>query len=266
MRTLRLLVASVRDFGVMATLDQIPLYLVSPLTTWHLRRRKLRELSEDGFDEAHGTDTARILVGRELGPGVNRTGHIVSRYETTSTAAITMPLNSLAIDFSRFVFIDLGCGKGKPLMVAAAYPFRALIGVDISRSCIAVARRNVALYGPDKIDPRRVELLAMDVEDFVFPEAPMVIYMFNPFPAKLLRRVMANLESSLRDKPRPAVIAYVNPSAIEIVSQCELFGRIPTIADRMPALTAGAARHEKAAVFVTRPARAQGRPTGGSPR
>jgi hypothetical protein len=99
MRALRLLVTSVRDFGVVGTIDQLPLALLSPLTTWWLRRRKLRQLSRDGFDAEHGTDTAQILLGRELGPAVSRGGHVVCHYETTSAAATTMPLEGLAIDF-----------------------------------------------------------------------------------------------------------------------------------------------------------------------
>lgn len=254
MRTFKLLAASIRDFGVMATLDELPMYLLSPLTRGRLKRRKLKQLSQDGFDEAHGTDTAQILVGREHGPGVNRGGHLVSRYETTSTAAIRMPLDSLAIDFSDFAFIDLGCGKGKALMVAASYPFRLLIGVDISRACIDIARRNIGLYGPERIDPSRVELLALDVEDFVFPDDPLVVYLFNSFPAKLLKQVVANLERSLREVPREAVIVYVNPQAIAAVSQSELFVRITTIADRMPTVVDGLSQYEGAAVFVSRPA------------
>lgn len=40
MRTLRLLAASIRDFGLIATLDGLPLDLLSPLTTQRLKRRK----------------------------------------------------------------------------------------------------------------------------------------------------------------------------------------------------------------------------------
>jgi hypothetical protein len=67
------------------------------------------------------------------------------------------------------------------------------------------------------------------------------------FPAKLMERVVANLEQSLRESPRNAVIVYVNPEAIEAVSQSELFVRVPTTANWAP-------RHEWAAVFATRPA------------
>ena len=113
MRAAKLLAASIRDLGLGATLEGLPLILISPLTMRRLKRRKLRESLQDGFDAAHGTDTAAVLVGRELGPGVTRSGHLVVHYETTSAAAIRAPLDGLAIDFSRFVFIDLGCGKGR---------------------------------------------------------------------------------------------------------------------------------------------------------
>jgi SAM-dependent methyltransferase len=253
MRMARLLAASIKDLGLAATLEGLPLFLFSPLTLRRLKRRKLRESSRDGFDAAHGTDTAAVLVGRELGPGVTRGGHLVIHYETTSAAAIEAPLDGLAIDLSEFVFIDLGCGKGKPLMVAATYPFRRLIGVDVSPACIEVARRNIARYGPEKIDPARIELLTLDAEDFEFPSDPMVIYLFNPFPGRVLEGVVAKLERSLREQPRQALIIYVNPHALAAITRSELFERIPTIADRMPMAAEGAPSYERAAVFVTRP-------------
>jgi SAM-dependent methyltransferase len=252
MRSFRILAASIRDLGLGATLDQLPLFILSPLTMRRLKRRKLRELSRDGFDAVHGTDTAGVLVGRELGPGVTRGGHLVVHYETTSAAAIRMPLDGLAIDFTKFVFIDLGCGKGKPLMVAASYPFRRLIGVDISPACIDVARRNIVRCGPKRIDPSRVEFVVRDVEDFEFPAEPMVIYLYNPFPSAVLKRVIAKLEASLREQPRQAVIVYVNPHALSAIRRSELFERIPTIADRMPLAADGAPVYERAAVFATR--------------
>jgi SAM-dependent methyltransferase len=252
-RTLDLVAASVRDLGLKATLDQLPSYLLSPLTLRRLKRRKLEESSRDGFDAAHGTDTAGVLVGRELGPSVTRGGHLVIPYETTSEAAIRLPLDSLGLDFDEFVFLDLGCGKGKPLLVAATYPFRRVIGVDISPACIAVARRNLAGYGPERIDPARVELRVGDAEDVELPEEPLVLYLYNPFPGAVLERVVARLEASLRARPRPAALVYVNPHALAAVTRSGLWERVPTIAERMPAAAAGLRAHERAAVFLRRP-------------
>jgi SAM-dependent methyltransferase len=249
---LKQLVASVRDFGLVDTLDRLPAWALAPLTRSRLRRRKLAQFSEDGFDEAHGTDTAAILVSGEQGPGVSDHGHVVSRYETSSEEAIRLALDSLVIERSRFTFIDLGCGKGKPLMVAATYGFRRLVGVDISPACIAAARDNIARYGPQPIDASRIELRVEDTETFAFPDDPLVLYLFNPFPQAVLERVLANLEDSLRRTPREAAVVYMNPTAAAAVARSALFERVPTIADRMPLAAHGVPAYQRAAVFVHR--------------
>ena len=233
-------------------MDQLPGLLLSPLALRRLKRRKLAELSRDGFDAAHGTDTAAILVGRELGPCVTRAGHLVIPYETTSEAAIRMALDGLDADFSRAVFVDLGCGKGKPLMVAASYPFRRLVGVDVSPACIAVARRNVAQLRAGRDRPERVELRVQDAEDFAFPAEPLVVYLYNPFPGAVLERVVANLEASLRESPRQVAVVYVNPHALSALRRS---GPVRAGAGRSPTgcrwRLEGMPGYERAAVFVT---------------
>lgn len=253
MRLPRLLAASVRDFGLLDTLDRLPLLLLSPLTSSRLRRRVTERLERDGFDAAHGTDTAAVLFAGEGGPEVSRRGHVVSRYETCSEAAIRLALDSLPLDLSRFTFIDLGCGKGKPLLVAASCPFRRLVGLDISPACVDAARRNVARYGPEPIDPRRVELVVGDAEEFTFPEEPLVLYLFNPFPRAVFEVVVARLEASLRRRPRQAAVVYLNPMWAGRLARSPLFTRLPTVADRLPAVAAGLLPHERAAVFIARP-------------
>ncbi len=252
MRALSHFTASVRDLGLKATFAQLPAAAAAPLTLRRLKRRKFEELSRDGFDAAHGTDTAAVLVGRELGPAVTRGGHLVIHYETTSEEAIRMPLDSLSAGLAGCTFVDLGCGKGKPLLVAASYPFRRLVGVDISPACVKIARRNVARYGPERIDPARVELRVGEAEEFEFPPGPLVVYLYNPFPGAVLERVVAHLEASLREWPRACAVVYVNPHALEALAASELFERTPTIVDRMPSAARGSASYERAAVFVTK--------------
>ena len=41
---------------------------------------------------------------------------------------------------------------------------------------------------------------------FPLPAEPLVIFLFNPFPESGMRRLMANLEQSLRLHPRPAYV------------------------------------------------------------
>ncbi len=49
-----------------------------------------------------------------------------------------------------------------------------------------------------------------DARDFVFPDEPTVLYLFNPFPEGVLRTVLGNLRDSLTAHPRPVYVLYHN--------------------------------------------------------
>src|ERR1700674_4645239 len=55
-------------------------------------------------------------------------------------------LERLHLDFQRFGFVDLGSGKGRALLLASDYPFREIIGVELSPKLDRVARDNIARY------------------------------------------------------------------------------------------------------------------------
>lgn len=76
---------------------------------------------------------------------------------------------------SRFAFVDLGSGKGKALMLAANYPFREIIGVELSPRLHAIAQSNL-----QKIGDSRIRVYCEDARSFLFP-SPSVIYLYNPF-------------------------------------------------------------------------------------
>jgi SAM-dependent methyltransferase len=43
-------------------------------------------------------------------------------------------------------FIDVGCGKGKAVLMAMEYGFKHVIGIDFSPELCELARRNVEIY------------------------------------------------------------------------------------------------------------------------
>jgi hypothetical protein len=49
-----------------------------------------------------------------------------------------------------------------------------------------------------------------DAREFVFPNEPTVLYLFNPFPEHVLREVLGNLRKSLNSSPRPVFVIYHN--------------------------------------------------------
>ena len=48
---------------------------------------------------------------------------------------------------------------------------------------------------------------------------PIVLFLFNPFPESGLRRVMSNLEQSLRMHPRRVYVLYHNPLLEHVLAE-----------------------------------------------
>jgi len=167
----------------------------------------------DGFDRQHGTDTTRIVQTKD------RSGRMVHWYETASATAIAAAIDAIGIDASTATFIDLGCGKGKPLLIAAEKRFRRIIGVDVDPSCLAIAKRNLEICGLSA----RVELVAADATEFNLPSGPLLIYLYNPFPGHVLRIVLQRLAARLATTSDPIALIYMNPRCIELVEGSGLF-------------------------------------------
>ena len=120
---------------------------------------------------------------------------------------------------SDYTFVDLGSGKGRALFVAAEWPFREVIGVEFSR---LLHERAVANIGTFRSRHRRcgpVRPVHVNAVDFAFPDGPLVVYLFHPFGAATLQRVLDNLQASLRQQPRHVVVVLLWPKCGEQVAQ-----------------------------------------------
>jgi SAM-dependent methyltransferase len=107
------------------------------------------------------------------------------------------------------VFLDLGSGKGRMVLVAARYPFKRVIGVELSDSLTAIARSNVTSC---RFRPRchDIELVTADVLDYRVPDDVSVVYLFNPFRGPIFDKAMARLIASVDRHPRVVRVIYRN--------------------------------------------------------
>jgi hypothetical protein len=51
----------------------------------------------------------------------------------------------------------------------------------------------------------------LDARDYEFPNTPIVLYLFNPFPVYVMEKVIENLKQSLRENPREVYVIYNAP-------------------------------------------------------
>lgn len=169
-------------------------------------RRKQR-FGDVEYDWDHRVDTTSGTVGwrdRLL-------GMFLSPYQPTEPALFHEMLRNLNIDFCEFTFIDLGSGKGRTLLMAADYPFRRIVGVELLPELHRIAQKNISKYRSESQKCFVVESQCGDAREFVFPPEPLVLYLFNPLPESGLVQVIGNLERSLRENPRPVYVLYHNP-------------------------------------------------------
>lgn len=169
-------------------------------------KRKQRYGNVD-FDWDYRVDTTGATVG-----GRDRLlGLFHSPYQPTDPSLFHEMLASLRIDFEEFTFIDVGSGKGRALLMAADYPFRRILGIELFPALHRIAIDNIRHYESDTQKCFALESVCEDARRFEFPPEPILLYLFNPLPETGLRELLRNLERSFDEHPRPVLVLYSNP-------------------------------------------------------
>lgn len=107
-------------------------------------------------------------------------------------------------------FVDIGCGKGRVLCVAAFYGVSRLTGVELSKEFCEASRKNLAVV-KQTFPALEYSIKHNDAFYFDIPDDADCIFMFNPFDEIIMSGVVTNIERSLEDNPREITIIYFNP-------------------------------------------------------
>jgi SAM-dependent methyltransferase len=106
--------------------------------------------------------------------------------------------------------LDLGCGKGRALWVAAHFGFKKLTGVDFSKRLISAAQQNLQLV-KNKFPQIKCSLKHNDAFYYDIPTDVDCIFLFNPFDEVIMSGVVNNIADSYYLKQRTITVIYVNP-------------------------------------------------------
>jgi SAM-dependent methyltransferase len=126
-------------------------------------------------------------------------------------------LDSLKIKHEDFTFIDLGCGKGKVLLIAASYPYKKIIGVEYIPRLQLVAAENIAAYQSPRRQCQNIEAICMDATVWPIPAGKCVFFFSNPFDATIMEVVIQRIVESLRQNPREAYVVYCSAYHPEVL-------------------------------------------------
>lgn len=161
------------------------------------------------FDRMEGTETGGFITPRPDGlHGIaedERVGYGGSQPSIVRAALSLLPTQD------GYTFMDLGCGKGRPLAVASEYPFARIVGVELDAGFADCARRNARIMarrhpGRTQIEIRRGDATVAE------PAGDHVVYfLYHPFHAALMARFVAHLDGMLAGPLRRCVVIYYNP-------------------------------------------------------
>ncbi|MDP9050111.1 MAG: class I SAM-dependent methyltransferase [Acidobacteriota bacterium] len=167
------------------------------------------------FDLENGTDTGGLIAGADLASGHASDLHIAgyaavppSRFRNiVGRWQVSNPPHPLA----DYTFVDIGCGKGRALLLSAEYGFREVVGVELNPSLAAIARSNADLWSTagKARSPIRVE--QADAAELSFPPSPCVVFLFNPFGLELMRHLASRMAADFHNREDDLEVLYYKP-------------------------------------------------------
>lgn len=110
----------------------------------------------------------------------------------------------------RDTFVDFGCGKGRVVHQAARWPFRRVIGVEVSPELAEIARTALRARA-HRHRCRNVEIVVSDVRDFPVPDDLTIGYFFRSFGDETLEAVLRGIVESIDRNPRRVRLIYAWP-------------------------------------------------------
>jgi SAM-dependent methyltransferase len=145
------------------------------------------------FDAAHGVRTSGLVAGRHL-----KTGHRHDRHATAYYGVAPSVLRALvrrwqksgAAAMEETTFVDLGAGMGRAVLLASEMGFREVVGVELHPGLARIARRNLGIWRKAGREPGRMRIVEGDAAEFQLPKGPILVFLFNPFGATVLKRLL----------------------------------------------------------------------------
>lgn len=162
---------------------------------------------ERQFDRKWGIETAAHWDHPKNGELVTE---LAERYEPTSPAVIEKIMRSLGCLTDSYLFFDIGCGKGRVLVMASTWHFKRVVGIEFSKYLADIAVENVNRFKEKNSSTSDIDVICEDATAYDFPDEDALIFLFNPFKEEIMRKVLENIRKSARTKKNRYII-YHNP-------------------------------------------------------
>ena len=93
----------------------------------------------------------------------------------------------------RLTFVDLGCGKGRALVVASERSFTRILGIELAPSLAAIAQRNSRMIAHEHPQRTPIEVALGDASAVTLPPGDLAIFLCHSFGQELVQRLVGRM-------------------------------------------------------------------------
>jgi SAM-dependent methyltransferase len=179
------------------------------------RLRKQSVMPVHPFDVEHGTDTGGLIPGSELGVG-HRHDLFIAGYAGVPPSGFRAAISrwqsvGLRHRIEDYTFLDLGCGKGRAVLLASEIGFREAVGVELNAGLAETARANARIWTAAGKARSPIRIECKDATEVEWPSGPCLVYLYNPFVEPVMRAVVEAIRERFGDKRDELEIVYQKP-------------------------------------------------------
>ena len=177
-------------------------------------KRRLGMLVNDSaghwFDIHHGVDTSGKIAGRSLQKDFANLQHVTG-YQGVLARSLRIALDRIPVPPGS-VFVDIGSGKGKALLIASTKKNIArCVGIEFDAELCRSAERNIEIWKRKHHPAAELKVIVGDASTFEFRPEYNLIFVYNPFDEVLFKQVIDNLTHAAAMAEGPAWLLYGNP-------------------------------------------------------
>jgi SAM-dependent methyltransferase len=157
----------------------------------------------------YGTDTSGYVGSDQLPKCTPGASHAMS-YAGSQPSIVRAALRQLP-SVEGYTFLDLGCGKGRALLVASEFPFKAIVGVELHPALATIAESNAEIIKQREPGRTCIRVSLGDATTFSLPDGNLILFMYHHFDAQVMAKIVDNVEAALANQRREIIAIYGNP-------------------------------------------------------
>jgi SAM-dependent methyltransferase len=175
------------------------------------------------FDLRHGVDTSGLLFCDQLASGHAHDDHINAYWGTPPSGFQGIldhwqqTLAGTPYTIEDYTLVDIGCGKGRVVLLASDLPFHRIVGVELNPTLTAIAEANLARWQTAPHTCSDIAILNVDALAAPIPDSPTVLYIYNSFNLYVMLPLLERLQALSLTRTAPIDLIYAQPQQANLV-------------------------------------------------